>query len=123
MNNNLPTSADRTQSMVDAAAQAADGALHSTHQKLDQLGARVESARATAGPALQGLANSASDLAQRSSDALQRQAERVRTQALQARDATRGYIEQDPLKAVLIAAAAGAALMWLGSLLSRRGVR
>jgi ElaB/YqjD/DUF883 family membrane-anchored ribosome-binding protein len=42
---------------------------------------------------------------------------------LHARDATRGYIQQEPLKAVLIAAATGAALVALGTLLSHRGHR
>lgn len=46
---------------------------------------------------------------------------RVQEKSLQARDATTAYIQQEPLKAVLMAAAAGAALMGVFALFTRRG--
>jgi ElaB/YqjD/DUF883 family membrane-anchored ribosome-binding protein len=69
--------------------------------------------------ALNGLTREAQNLAQRSSQLLHDGSAQVRKQAEAARDATRGYIQHDPLKAVLIAAAAGASLVLLGSLLTR----
>jgi ElaB/YqjD/DUF883 family membrane-anchored ribosome-binding protein len=73
----------------------------------------------TTGQALDGLSREAQHLAQRSSDLLQERSAQLRKQAAQTRDATLGYIQQEPVKAVLYAAAAGAALVILGSLLSR----
>jgi ElaB/YqjD/DUF883 family membrane-anchored ribosome-binding protein len=61
----------------------------------------------------------AQNLTNRGSQLLQDGTAQVRKQAEAARDATRGYIQQDPMKAVLIAAAAGAGLVLLGSLLTR----
>ena len=43
----------------------------------------------------------------------------VRETALRTSDSTVGYIKDEPVKAILIAAAAGAALMALVSLLAR----
>lgn len=114
-------------SAVDAAAHGADQAIRSSqrlaNQTLDQLATQVENARSSAGPALDGLAHDATNLAHRSAEAVRHRTDQLRDQALHARDATRGYIQQEPLKAVLIAAATGAALVALGTLLSHRGHR
>ena len=72
-----------------------------------------------AGQVMDGVAQDAAGLMQRSSTALHERSEQLKAQAQQARDMTVGYIQQEPLKAVLMAAAAGAALVLLGSLLSR----
>ena len=121
----LPT--DTGSTAVDAAAHGADQAIRSSqrlaNQTLDQLAAQVENARSSAGPALDGLANDAHSLALRSAEAVRHRTDQLRDRALHARDATRGYIQEEPLKAVLIAAATGAALVALGTLLSHRGHR
>ncbi len=118
---------ENASSFIDTAAQAADNAIRSSqrlaNQKLDQLAGQVESARSSAGPALDGLANDATRLAQRGSDALRLRSDQLRAQALKARDSTRDYIQQDPLKAVLIAAAAGATIMLVGQMIGRRRSR
>jgi ElaB/YqjD/DUF883 family membrane-anchored ribosome-binding protein len=85
---------DGATSMLDATTQAADKALNSLNHE-------------------------AQNLAQRGNRLLHDSSAQVRKQAEQARDATRGYIQHDPLKAVLIAAAAGAVLVLLGSVLTR----
>jgi ElaB/YqjD/DUF883 family membrane-anchored ribosome-binding protein len=72
-----------------------------------------------AGKVMNSVSTEAQNLANRSSQLLQEGTAQVRKQAEAARDATRGYIQQDPMKAVLIAAAAGAGLVLLGSLLTR----
>ena len=69
--------------------------------------------------AMDGLAREAQHLAQRSSDLLHQRSAQLQKQAAHARDATLGYIQHEPVKAVLFAAAAGAALVMLGSLLGR----
>ncbi len=85
---------DGATSMLDATSQAADKVMTS-------------------------VSTEAQNLAHRGSQMLQDGTAQVRKQAEAARDATRGYIQQDPMKAVLFAAAAGAALVLLGSLLTR----
>ncbi len=69
--------------------------------------------------AMDDLAREAQSLAKRTSDLVAESSAQVRRQAEHARDATRGYIQHEPLKSVLIAAAAGAGLVLLGSLLTR----
>ena len=58
-------------------------------------------------------------LARRGIEALRDGSEQLRDRALKATDSTVSYIKDEPVKAVLIAAAAGAALVVLGSLLTR----
>ena len=72
------------------------------------------------GPKLLGrAAEQASVLAQRSLDAVRQSKEQLREKALRASDGTVAYIKDEPVKAMLIAAATGAALMALVGLLSR----
>ena len=123
MTDPLNTAATNTREALDTAASLAEHAIRDSqrlaNQTLDGLSGHLESARASAGPALQGWANEASHLAQRGSDAVMHSAEQLRDQARLARDNTRDYISHQPVKAMLLAAATGAALLWLGSLIGR----
>lgn len=74
-------------------------------------------------PLLAQAADKASALAQRGLDAVRERSQDLRSSALRASDRTVEYIQAEPVKAVLIAAAAGAALMALVGLLARRGDR
>ena len=69
------------------------------------------------------LVDDASHFAQSGSDMLRHRADQLQAGAVQARDSTLDYIQREPVKAVLMAAAAGAMLMWMGSLLSGRSPR
>ncbi len=89
------------------------------HALSDGAASMINSSSHAAGQAMDGLAREAQHLAQRSSDLLQERSTQWRRQAGQARDATLGYIQHEPVKAVLFAAAAGATLVLLGSLLGR----
>ncbi len=60
-----------------------------------------------------------SQLAQRGRDAVHDGALQLRAQAQQSTDATVQYIQREPITSVLIAAAAGATLMALISLMNR----
>jgi ElaB/YqjD/DUF883 family membrane-anchored ribosome-binding protein len=62
----------------------------------------------------------AESLARRGIDAVKENALYVKERAIKAGDSTVGYIKDEPVKSILIAAAAGAALMALIGLLSRR---
>ncbi len=71
------------------------------------------------GPMVDRVTDQASSIAQRGMDALSDTSRRIRDKALDASDTTVRYIQTEPYKAVLIAAATGAALMALISLASR----
>lgn len=117
------TTFDTPNNLVDQAAQSADNAIKSTqqvaNQALDSLAGSVQDARQQVSPLLNRASEQASALAQRGIDAVRNGSQQLRQTALQASDTTAGYIKNDPIKAVLIAAATGAALMALVSLISR----
>lgn len=122
---NTPDASSAADSAANAADQAIRGSRRLVGRTLDQLDEHVDSARAAAGSAFDGVAGGAADLARRGGDAVRDTAHRLREQAHHARESARGYIQDEPLKSVLIAMAAGAALMVLGGLLARglRGPR
>jgi ElaB/YqjD/DUF883 family membrane-anchored ribosome-binding protein len=62
-------------------------------------------------------------MAQQGADAVRDGSKMLRDNATRLGDSTTRYIQEEPLKAVLIAAAAGAALVGLVSLLSRSNHR
>jgi ElaB/YqjD/DUF883 family membrane-anchored ribosome-binding protein len=70
-----------------------------------------------AAPLLTRATEQASALAQRGVDAVLDGSQHLRERALRVSDSTVNYIRDEPVKAVLIAAAAGAALMAMVSLL------
>ncbi len=111
--------AEQLDNLADHAAQSADHAIRATqratHDALDSLAGTVHSVRQQVEPMLQSANEQASALTQRGLDG----AHRVRDQARQAGDSTLDYVKAEPVKAVLIAAAAGAALMALIGLMSR----
>lgn len=91
----VATAAD---ALAHAATHAADGAVQGTRQ----------------------LASDATRLAQQGSDAAAHTAQLWRAQAQQWELASRRYIEQQRVRATLMAMAAGAALVLLGGLLLRQ---
>jgi ElaB/YqjD/DUF883 family membrane-anchored ribosome-binding protein len=112
-----------TNTMVDHAADKADAAIRSTQRAtnsaLDNLSTSVESARTQVTPMINRASEQASAMAQRGIEAVRNGSQQVRDKAVHATDVTADYIKNDPIKAVLIAAATGAALMALVGLLSR----
>jgi len=107
---------EESNAVVDQAAQSADQAIKSTQrvakEALESLSGGVEDVRLQAAPLLNRATEQASALAQRGVDA-------VRERAMHASDSTVNYIKDEPVKAILIAAAVGAALMALVSLMGR----
>lgn len=69
--------------------------------------------------AVSNLQEQTTKLAQRGVDAVQDGALQLRNQAQQSTDATVQYIQREPIKSVLIAAAAGATLMAVVGLMNR----
>ncbi len=109
--------------LADQAAQSAENAIKSTQRAangaLDSLSSTVQDVRDQAAPAYNRLKTQTEELANCGMDALRNTSQQVRDTAAKASDQTLGYIKDEPLKAVLIAAATGAALMALISLMSR----
>jgi|EndMetStandDraft_2_1072991.scaffolds.fasta_scaffold478799_2 ElaB/YqjD/DUF883 family membrane-anchored ribosome-binding protein len=109
--------------LADQAALKADQAIRATqrvaNETLDSLSDSLVDTHQRVAPVLNRVSEQASALAQRSMEAMRDRSQQIRTKAVQATDVTAGYIKNDPIKAVLIAAATGAAVMALYSLFSR----
>ena len=103
---NLTTPSEQANKLVDQAAQSAREALLGS-QRLAQ------SALDGASRQLDHAGEQAGALAHRATEALRRSSQQVRNRAHQAGDSTLGYIREEPVKALLIAAAAGAGLTLL----------
>jgi ElaB/YqjD/DUF883 family membrane-anchored ribosome-binding protein len=112
-----------TQTTVDDAANATESGIRSTqrvtNEALDSLSDKVQNMRDQAAPLLSRVSTQAETLARQGLDAVRDSSHQLRERALQASDNTRGYIRDEPMKSVLIAAATGAALMALIGLLGR----
>ncbi len=117
-----PLAHEATQ-FVDHAADTTAGAIRSTQNvanaAFDRLSDKVDSARDQAAPIIERLASQAGAAAQRGADAVRETSAQLREKALRAQDTTVGYIKDEPVKAMLIAAATGAVLMALVSLMGR----
>jgi ElaB/YqjD/DUF883 family membrane-anchored ribosome-binding protein len=114
---------EQSNRLTDRVAESADHAIKSTQRvandALDSLASSVQDIHDQATPWLNRASERASALAQRSVDAVRDSSQQLRNKALHASDSTVNYIKDEPIKAVLIAAATGAALMALFGLMSR----
>ena len=120
---NTPTrTLDISNNLADQAAHSADNAIRSTqrlaNEALDGMAGKVGELRAEAAPMLSRASEQASAMAHRGMDAMRQGSQQLRDGAEMAKGRTIGYIKDEPVKAMLIAAATGAALMALLSLLS-----
>jgi ElaB/YqjD/DUF883 family membrane-anchored ribosome-binding protein len=115
--------AQQGQDMADNAAGSAQGAIRSTQraadQALDRLSEKVDEARSQAGPLLNKVTSQAEAAARRGMEAVRDTSQQLREKALQAQDLTVAYVKDEPIKAMLIAAATGALLMGIVSMLGR----
>ena len=114
---------EQSASLANQVAQSADQAVRSTQRvannALDGVAGSVQELRNEGGPMVNQVAERASALAQRGADALQRGSQPLFDKAQHAADSTTNYIRAEPVKAMLIAAATGAALMGLITLVNR----
>ncbi len=110
--------------LADQAAESADHAIKATQRvandSLNRLAGTVQDLRHQAAPLLNRVSAQAGDLAQRGVDAVRDTSQQLRDRALRASDGTVNYVRDEPVKAMLIAAATGAALMALIGLMSRK---
>jgi len=115
----------RTPNIVDQVADSASQAIHSTQRAADQtlggLDHKVQELRQQAAPRLDRASERATAIAQQGAQSVRDTTGRLREQAAHVSEETRQYVRDEPVKSVLIAAAAGALLMGLFSLLARPG--
>jgi len=104
-------------------AASADQAIKSTqrvaNETLNSLSDRVQEVRDEAEPMFSHTGEHIGAMAQRGVDAVRDSSQQLRDKALNVSDSAVGYIKDEPVKAMLIAAATGAALMALLSLMAR----
>ncbi|MEO8082121.1 MAG: hypothetical protein ABI641_16415 [Caldimonas sp.] len=115
--------AQQGQEAADQVANSAQGTIRSTQRAADSafdgLAAKVEDVRSQAAPLLNRVSAQAEAAARRGIDAVRDTSQQLRERAARAQDTTVGYIKDEPIKSMLIAAATGALLMGLISLMSR----
>lgn len=111
----LKPAAPTTPNIVDQAADGVSGAIRSaqnaTNAALDRLGENVDSVRDHVAPSIDRFSQQAETVTRRGIDAVRDRAAQLRGKPAQLSVTTVGHIRGEPLKAVLIAAATGAALM------------
>jgi len=105
------------------AVQSADQAKKSTaslaNDGIGSLSDTLKDIRQQAAPMLNRTTEQASELAQRGVDSVLDTSHQLKEKALRASHNSVNYIKEEPVKSMLIAAATGAALMALVSLVSR----
>ena len=111
------------QAIADKASTSVDCAIRSTQRvtndAFDGMSDGVQTLRQQVAPAL----DRANDMAQRGVNSVRDSAQQLRDRAMRASDTTVSYIKDEPVKAMLIAAATGAGLMALLRLLARPSQR
>ena len=127
MNNPIKTLGDDVSTLTHDAAQAAEHSMRSmqraTQQGLDRMADEMDDVRAQTSSTLKQLTRDAESMRHRSMDAVRDGSHQLREKSAHMRDATTTYIQHEPVKSMLMAAAVGAALMGLVALFSRSGDR
>jgi len=109
--------------MIGAASRSIDQALSGTRQAangaFDSLGNAAHQLRDGAMPVIDRISDQAHALARQGMDAVRDQSQHLQARARRTSDETLHYIRDEPVKAVLIAAATGAVLIAVVGLLMR----
>lgn len=113
------SSANGGDQLAGAIDQAARSGQHTIDQALDSLSNKVEEATSQVAPLLDRLSAQAGAATKRAIDAVRESSRQVRHEATRVGDTTVAYVRDEPVKAVLLAAATGALLMGLIGLVRR----
>lgn len=123
MNNPVKTLRDDVSTLAHEATQATEHTMRSmqrtTQQSLDRMADGLDDVRAQTSSAVKQMTREAESLRQRGMDAVRDGSHQLREKSAHMRDATTTYIQHEPVKSMLMAAAVGAALMGLVALFSR----
>lgn len=119
----LPSVSDRSGHLIEQASNSADQAIRATQQAatgvVDSAANSLQDLRHRTAPMLERASEQVSAMAHRGMDSVRETSHQLRVKAEHASDTTVNYIREEPIKAVLMAAATGAALMALVSLVAR----
>jgi ElaB/YqjD/DUF883 family membrane-anchored ribosome-binding protein len=111
------------QDAADKGANTAQSAIRSTQRAADSafdtLSEKVDEARSQVAPMLSKVSSQAEAAARRGMEAVRDTSQQLRERATMAQDMTVAYVKDEPIKAMLIAAATGALLMGLISMMGR----
>jgi ElaB/YqjD/DUF883 family membrane-anchored ribosome-binding protein len=119
----MPTVQDRIDELADHTSQAARDAKRVGNQALDRLACSAADWRDEAAPVVDRLSDRASQAARQGADWVRDNSGRVRQQVAKVSDRTVGYVRDEPVRTVLMAAAAGAVIYAFVRLLSSRNER
>jgi ElaB/YqjD/DUF883 family membrane-anchored ribosome-binding protein len=121
---NMNATAKTPSQLAEDARQTANDAVESTRayaqNAVNAAGEKVRDLRGSLEPGVEQLANRVQQAVQRGLDSASKTGARAQRQLGQAADVTGRYIADQPVRSVLIAAAAGAAITALIVLASRR---
>lgn len=114
---------EKSSPLIQQASHSVDQAIRATQRAatgaVDSAAGSLQDLRHQTAPMLERASEQASAMAHRGMDRVRDTSQRLRVKAEHASDTTVNYIKVEPVKAVLIAAATGATLMVLVSLLAR----
>lgn len=125
---NMPSSTNKTfgqqatnvgDQAADAAKDTAKSAERAIDSAADTLSSKIEDVRNQAAPLMNRVSAQAEAAAKRGIEVVRDSSQQLRERALRAGDQTVAYVKDEPVKSMLIAAATGAALMGLISLMGR----
>jgi ElaB/YqjD/DUF883 family membrane-anchored ribosome-binding protein len=110
---------DLSYSAVNKVRAGTQSTQQSTNKALDRASDRVDEIKSDVAPALDELSGQAQEGMQKGRDVFNDTAKIVRGKAAQASDMALAYTQDEPIKAILIAAATGAVLMGLVAVMAR----
>lgn len=119
----MPTPSQLSESASHAVGQAAEHVEHASREACDQLADKAHQAVDAAKPVVDRWARDAESIARRGVDAARETSRDLRERVSRASDSAAAYVKDEPVKAMLIAAAAGAVLVTAISWLSRSNRR
>ena len=119
----LHTATEKPSHMIEQASRSVDQAIRATQQAatgaVDGAADSLQDLRHLTAPLLERASHQASAMAHRGMDSVRDTSHLLRVKAEHASDTTVNYIKEEPVKSVLLAAAVGAALLALVSLVAR----
>ncbi len=119
----LLSTTDKSSHLIEQASRFADQAIRASQQAangaVDNATDSLQDLRRKTAPTLERASEQVSAMAHSGLDSVRETSHQLRVKAEHASDSTVNYIKEEPVKAVLIAAATGAVLMALVSLVAR----
>lgn len=120
---NTQPAADTARNLVDQGARAAHATVSQTRRAanhaIDSAADDIADAGAASSQTLQRALDRTQQFGRHTLEVVRDGSQQLRLKAQRATDASADYIRHEPIKSVLLAAAAGAALVALGSLFTR----